>query len=103
MEVPGGESEWFLNANEPPKKKFLWLSQATFGEDGNLVNDWCLPFRLTGDDGKDGVDGTLTEFIYRRLKDFATYEALVKYLEDNELQSKNEQDFIPEDSFDAPD
>ena len=33
------------------------MSQATFGETGDLINDWCRPFRLTGIPGKDGEKG----------------------------------------------
>ena len=52
------------------------MSQATFGETGDLINDWCLPFRLTGEAGKNGADGRVTEFIYRLVPDFETYKKL---------------------------
>lgn len=89
--------EWVLNADETDKKKYLWMSQATFGESGNLINDWCNPFRLTGDDGKNGVDGRVTEFIYRLIPDLETYKLLVSDLFVHELYSPEyEEDYVPE-------
>jgi hypothetical protein len=35
-----------------------------------------VPFRITGDDGKNGADGRVTEFIYRQLPDYDTYISL---------------------------
>ena len=89
--------EWFLNADEPPKNNFLWMSQATFGETGVLINDWCTPFRLTGEAGKNGADGRVTEFIYRLIPDYEMYKDLVNYLDRNKLYSpENDDDFVPE-------
>lgn len=92
------ENEWFTNADIKGRKKYLWLSQATFNEVGDIVNSWCEPFRLTGEDGQDGVDGSVTEFIYRLLPDYKTYQQLVAHLgiKGNELYSdpKN-NDVVP--------
>ena len=49
--------KWFLNADDVVENNYLWMSQATFGETGDLINDWCRPFRLTGIPGKDGEKG----------------------------------------------
>lgn len=92
------ENEWFTNADIKDRKKYLWLSQATFNEVGDIVNSWCEPFRLTGEDGQDGVDGSLTEFIYRLLPDYETYKKLSNYLNisGNELYSDpKENDKVP--------
>lgn len=86
--------KWFLNADEPSKNNYLWMSQATFGETGDLMGDWCVPFRLTGEAGKNGADGRVTEFIYRLVPDFETYKKLKPWT--NKLYSPGyEDDKIP--------
>ena len=86
--------KWFLNADEPEKNNYLWMSQATFGETGDLINDWCSPFRLTGEAGKNGADGRVTEFIYRLVPDFETYKKLEPWT--NKLYSPEyEDDKVP--------
>ena len=72
------------------------MSQATFGESGDLINPWCEPFRLTGEAGKSGADGRVTEFIYRLLPDLETYNELSKHLTLNKLYSPEyEDDKVP--------
>lgn len=92
---PEGNSVWFLSSEDAPKRKYLWASTGTFNSLGELVEKWSAPFRLTGDDGKDGVDGTLTEFIYRQLPDYTSYGLLWEYLSNNELPSLNEPGYVP--------
>ena len=71
------------------------MSQATFDETGEIVSPWCTPFRLTGDSGKDGVDGRGIEFIYRLLPDLDTFEKLKVYLLTNPLVSSQTNDIVP--------
>lgn len=88
--------KWYLNADEPPKNNYLWMSQVTFGEEGEPLGNWCTPFRLTGEAGKSGADGRVTEFIYRLLPDYKTYEDLSNHLLTNKLYSPTyEDDKIP--------
>ncbi len=42
----------------------LWMAWAMFGVDGQIIGEWSTPVRLSGADGKDGVDGKSIEFIY---------------------------------------
>ena len=63
------------------------MSQATFREDGSLIANWNAPFRLTGDDGRDGADSRGIEFIYRRLPNINSYYNLVDFLEFNKLDN----------------
>lgn len=63
------------------------MSQATFREDGSLIANWNAPFRLTGDDGRDGTDSRGIEFIYRRLPNINSYYKLVDFLEFNKLDN----------------
>lgn len=73
------------------------MSQGTFGESGDLISDWCSPFRLTGEAGKNGADGRVTEFIYRLVPDFDTYKELETQLFHNKLYSPQyEDDVIPQ-------
>lgn len=57
------------------QKKYLWMSQRRI-EDGDHTN-WCIPIRLSGEDGSPGADGRNIEFIYKpkmnRLPDLETY------------------------------
>lgn len=90
-------AEWYLNPDEIyPKKTFLWMSQGTFNEEGDLVAEWCEPFRMTGDRGLSGADGRVIEFIYRLLPSMEVYNALKISLENKKLSSPNVDDFIPE-------
>ena len=56
------------------QKKYLWMSQRRI-EDGDHTN-WCIPIRLSGEDGSPGADGRNIEFVYKqmnRLPDLETY------------------------------
>lgn len=75
-EIILNDDNWYLNSDQVSKGTYLWMSQATFAEDGRLLNNWCSPFRLTGENGKNGVDGVRSEFIYRLLPDITSYENL---------------------------
>lgn len=86
---------WYTNSDDVEKKKFRWISEASFTPDGNVNGEWSTPFRITGDDGQDGTDGTTIEFIYRLLPDMETYEALRLWLEENPLFSSTEDDRVP--------
>lgn len=72
------------------------MSQGTFNEEGNLIAEWCEPFRMTGDRGLSGADGRVIEFIYRLLPSMEVYNALKRSLENKKLPSPNVDDFIPE-------
>lgn len=91
-------TRWWTNIDdEPDPKKFVWTSNATFQDNGNLVGDWSVPFRITGEDGKNGSDGRVIEFIYRLLPNYNTYLILKDFLNrsENKLPSPNEADYIP--------
>lgn len=77
---------WYLNTDDT-NGKYIWMSQATFREDGSLIANWNEPFRLTGDDGRDGADSRGIEFIYRRLPNINSYYKLVDFLEFNKLDN----------------
>lgn len=62
-----------------------------------------MPFRITGDDGKNGADGRVTEFIYRQLPDYDTYISLWDHLGIKELPSVNEPNYIPNRNDDIVD
>lgn len=53
----------------PPSGGIIWMSTATFLTDGTQKTAWSTPFQVTGENGKDGVDGTNIEFIYQLNKD----------------------------------
>lgn len=72
---------WFDNVPEE-RKKYLWLSNAFFANDGITIESWTVPTRLTGEKGEDGVDGDNLEFIYRLLPNRDAYIALREYIND---------------------
>ena len=44
------------------------------------MGKWSIPFRITGEDGKNGADGRVIEFIYRLLPNYDTYLVLRDFL-----------------------
>lgn len=89
-----GKTIWVLNSDEVVED-YIWLSQATFDQDGTLINDWCSPIRMSGKDGKNGVDGQSIEFIYRLLPNYETYLDLFEHLSENKLYSPDEKGVVP--------
>lgn len=90
---------WYLNANdERNPKKFTWIASNTFGENGDPISDWSLPLRITGEDGKNGADGRVIEFIYRLVPNYESFTQLRNFLNirENNLPSINEPDYVPE-------
>lgn len=51
--------------NDANPNGYVWMSSASFSSNGTQMSPWTTPLRLTGDDGKDGSDGTNIEFIYK--------------------------------------
>ena len=43
--------------------KIAWLCSGLFAENGNVIS-WSAPFRITGEQGKKGADGSTVEFVY---------------------------------------
>lgn len=54
---------WYLSSDN--LEGTIWLSTGLFGSNGALTGQWSDPIRITGDDGRDGVDGVNVEFIYK--------------------------------------
>lgn len=54
-----------------------------------------MPIRLTGKDGKNGVDGNNIEYIYRLIPDYDTYLKLREQLSSKKLFSSSEDDKVP--------
>lgn len=60
--------------NEFGSKKVVWMSNADFDNDGNLITrtddkgntfTWATPIRISGEKGDNGADGSNIEFIYK--------------------------------------
>ena len=68
-ETPKGStippSGWSLSPTPPTDKSFVWMSQVKISGSGT-VGAWSVPIRLSGLNGKDGVDGTDIEFVYKQ-------------------------------------
>ena len=68
-ETPKGStippSGWSLSPTPPTDKSFVWMSQVKISGSGT-VGTWSVPIRLSGLNGKDGVDGTDIEFVYKQ-------------------------------------
>ena len=74
---------WSGNDNNP--NGYLWQSTAVFSSNGTMVRTWDGPFRLTGDKGADGADGTNIQFVYKR-----TITSLVRPVPDHPTGSQEE-------------
>lgn len=44
----------------------VWMSDRTFTSNPDIVEDWSVPIKISGADGKPGEDGKADEFIYIR-------------------------------------
>ena len=65
-----GDVVYWNDNNVHEAGSFTWLSTGTFlASDGNLVGEWsdpvCINYAKDGKDGRNGVDGDNTEFIYK--------------------------------------
>lgn len=57
---PEGWSGSDMNSNG-----YVWISTSAFSSNGQQVQPWTLPVRITAEDGRDGSDGVNIEFIYK--------------------------------------
>lgn len=73
--TPSGNTEtipndWTLIATSPSTGQYTWCStrNVTFAVNTNVPSygNWCAPYRITGEDGQPGKDGSFVEFIYTR-------------------------------------
>lgn len=87
---PEGWSLILDNLEDP-----VWLSTGLFGSNGSLVGEWSDPIKISGEDGRDGVDGVNIEFIYKLTK--TDYEPPTKPTE-----SPNVTDHVPAGWNDHP-
>lgn len=66
LDIPSGSNGWTEHPeNATSQTPYLWMASASFQSiDGERVGNWDGPFCLTGEDGRDGVDGAGIEFAY---------------------------------------
>jgi len=59
LDIPSGSNGWTEHPeNATSQAPYLWMASASFQSiNGERVGNWDGPFCLTGEDGKDGVDG----------------------------------------------
>lgn len=73
----------------------VWMSQKVFYSSTDYpVEPWSTPLRITGEDGKDGTDGSALEYIYKL--------ANRKPTEQDTPDSVNVDDYIPDGWSDNP-
>lgn len=69
----GGSWNYVLNIFTPPTgwsttdslEPPVWMSNALFNSYNTNTPTWSKPIRITGENGKDGEDGTKSEYIYK--------------------------------------
>ena len=66
----GSTVTWSTNNGNRVSGQYTWISMGSFGIDGNMIGVWSDPFCITsggkdGINGRDGVDGTNIEFVFR--------------------------------------
>lgn len=73
----GGHWNSYLNEFTPPEgwsrddtlEGIVWMSSASFRSDnGELIDKWSTPVRITGENGTNGTDGNNIEFIFKLTK-----------------------------------
>ena len=66
LDIPSGSNGWAEHpANATVQTPYLWMASASFQSiDGERVGNWDGPFCLTGENGRDGEDGSGIEFAY---------------------------------------
>ena len=64
---PIGSTSWSAQPPMTPVSLPLWMTEATFDQNGDLSGVWSEPVRISGEDGadgKNGKDGDYTEYIF---------------------------------------
>lgn len=58
---------WQAQPTTPSEGEHTWMTTRTVTPTSTSTNygNWSTPIRITGDDGRNGTDGTTTEFIYK--------------------------------------
>ena len=64
--------------------KIAWLCSGLFAENGNVIF-WSEPFRITGEEGKKGADGSNMQFVYALCDD----KDSLKYPQNGSTTEKN--------------
>jgi hypothetical protein len=84
-------SGWNLTPTDPGTN-FTWMSQAKVSGTGT-VGTWSTPIRISGLNGKEGVDGTDIEFIYKQTANGTS---------PSQPSTSQTDDYVPNDWKDEP-
>ena len=77
--------------------KVTWMAQATLDPSTNLYSTWQGPFRVTGDKGEPGNDGTNIEFIYLKTNESVSQSTVAEYVDT--LNSDSLKSYFNVDDF----
>lgn len=77
--------------------KVTWMAQATLDPSTNLYSTWQGPFRVTGDKGEPGNDGTNIEFIYLKTSESVPQSTVAEYVDT--LNSDSLKSYFNVDDF----
>ena len=77
--------------------KVTWMAQATLDPSTNLYSTWQGPFRVTGDKGEPGKDGTNIEFIYLKTSESVSQSTVAEYVDT--LNSDSLKSYFNVDDF----
>lgn len=77
--------------------KVTWMAQATLDPSTNLYSTWQGPFRVTGDKGEPGNDGTNIEFIYLKTSESVSQSTVAEYVDT--LNSDSLKSYFNVDDF----
>ena len=86
---------WTTNPSTPDFANgyYTWMTQCFCPSVGTYTT-WTEPIRLTGDNGRDGEDGTQTEFVYKRSTDNNVTSNDISYNKYNN-KTRDDDDFLP--------
>lgn len=101
----GGHWNSTINEFTPPEgwsrddalEGIVWMSSGVFKADtGEIIEEWSVPVRITGQDGSNGTDGYSIEFIFKLTRN--NFEAPTL----NTTDSPNTNEYVPEGWTDSP-
>ena len=87
--------------------KIAWLCSGLFAENGNVIS-WSAPFRITGEQGEKGADGSTIEFVYAlsdTMPNFPgeeSYEQKCSFFESVESAGINGHEYVGTTWYDNP-
>lgn len=97
---PYNRYTWRTYAVNPTGSEVVWMISRVIIN--GVAGDWEGPWRISGPNGENGIDGDTQEFIYKLwMSEDPTTFPVISYL-DNNGKTRNDDDFVPAGWTDSP-